>query len=177
MEKMGLFLRGEGGIPILTDRYVVRKEHGRTDAPQGFYTMAVSCFMTNSKGELFTTLRSTEKDAWPGYWENSGGAVREEESPLAAVVREVYEETGIEAKEKDFLPAGYVWGEDWVVSVFFLKKDADLKDVRLQKGETEDAKWVSVAEYEAMIERGEMCGPTAERYFGVKEELMKFMQA
>ena len=43
--------------------------------PPGAWFQAVSVWVVNSLGDFLLTLRSPEKEASPGCWENSGGAV------------------------------------------------------------------------------------------------------
>ena len=49
------------------------------------------------------TKRAPEKKSFPNTWENSGGSAWAGESSRQAIARELYEETGIRAREEAFL--------------------------------------------------------------------------
>ena len=57
-------------------------------------------WVVNSLGDFLLTLRSPEKEASPGCWENSGGAVVAGETSLQGALRELGEETGIQASPR-----------------------------------------------------------------------------
>jgi len=64
----------------------------------------VHCLVFNQAGSLLLQLRSLTKDVQPGRWDTSvGGHVGLEESPAAAVVREVREELGIIVQTQEVL--------------------------------------------------------------------------
>lgn len=57
------------------------------------------------------SLLNREKPGWMGSWNGVGGRLEEGETPTECVIREVFEETGIELKEVEF--KGIVkWTED-----------------------------------------------------------------
>jgi isopentenyldiphosphate isomerase len=63
----------------------------------------------NSSGKLFLQKRALTKDIQPGKWDTSvGGHVALEETIEAALIREAYEELGIEGFKPSFL-GRYVW--------------------------------------------------------------------
>ena len=71
---------------------------------EGEYILAVGMWIVNGKNEIFLTKRSPEKSYAPNKWENTGGHVQAGEDCLAAVIRELREETGITARE--LIPLG-----------------------------------------------------------------------
>jgi 8-oxo-dGTP pyrophosphatase MutT (NUDIX family) len=50
------------------------------------------------EGRLLALRRSPHKDAGPGLWETLSGRIEPDEEPLAAVRREIIEETGLEVE-------------------------------------------------------------------------------
>ena len=76
----------------------------------------------------------------------------------------LHEETGIYATAEELhLAESYRRSND-ICDIYFLKKDVPLEEIRLQPGETCDAKWVTRAQLEEMIARGEVARPDAQRY-------------
>ena len=131
---------------------VVPKE---TPLGEGEYRMAVGIWIMDSNGKIFLTKRSMEKSYAPGKWENPAGHVQAGEDPKHAVIRELFEETGIAVTEEQltFLGASCAWpylGRDYGVRL-----DVSLDDVQFQEGETCDAKWVTFAEFAQMVNAGE----------------------
>lgn len=144
--------------------------------PKGLRILVVVTFTVNSKGQIFMTLRSPEKEAFPNYWENNGGAALTGEDSRTAIQRELFEETGIRAEKEDFvLLKSYTFEENFL-DVYILCKDFSLDEVHLQKGETCDARWVSIEEYEKVIGEGKMAEPVVKRYLDLKPQILEFME-
>ena len=131
---------------------VVPKE---TPLQEGEYRMAVGIWIMDNEGRLFLTKRSMEKSYAPGKWENPAGHVQAGENPEQAVIRELFEETGITVtvEQLAFLGASCAWpylGRDYGVRLH-----VSLDDVTFQEGETCDAKWVTFREFVHMVREGE----------------------
>ncbi|MCF0136423.1 MAG: NUDIX domain-containing protein [Lachnospiraceae bacterium] len=179
MERLSLYRKDEKGLPLrLTEIYGTRRpaEEGGTEIPEGTWAMAVAAFVIDSRGRILMTLRAPEKEAWPGYWENSGGASRFGETAEESMVRELFEETGIPVTEEDLEEIATVWFEQSVLKVYLIHKDWPLEDIVLQAGETTDARWCTVEEYEDVIARGLMCGPVKERYEALRETILEHLE-
>lgn len=124
------------------------------------YKVAVGIWVVDANGRLLITRRSLDKLYAPGKWENTGGHMRAGEAPVAAVIRELSEETGLNARPEDvrYLGTAKVWpyfGDNFVTYV-----DEVEPEVRLQPGETMDARWVTLDELDGMMRAGEMAGST-----------------
>lgn len=134
----------------------------------GEYGLVVCVWVHDGKGRLLMTKRAPEK-SFAGTWENSGGAARAGETSQQAILRELFEETGIraEAGEPELLRT--VRDRNMFYDHYCLKKAVPLADIRLQPGETCDAKWVSFAQVHEMIRRGEICSIIAQQF--LEEEL------
>ena len=65
------------------------------------YKVAVGIWVVDANGRLLITRRSLDKLYAPGKWENTGGHMRAGEAPVAAVIRELSEETGLNARPED----------------------------------------------------------------------------
>lgn len=159
------------------NRRLTGKTKGRWDPMvEGLRLLVAVTFTINSKGQIFMTLRSPEKEAFPNTWENNGGAALTGEDSLTAIQRELFEETGIRAEKEEFvLLKSYTMKREFL-DVYILCKDVPLSDIRLQQGETVDARWVSIEEYEAVIAEGKMALPVVERYLDLKPQILAFME-
>ena len=142
----------------------------RRDEPlePGEFIVAVGIWIVDDKGRLLITKRSMQKRYAPGKWENTGGHLMHGEDPVAAVMRELYEETGIKVARADvhFLGTAKVppfFGDNFIAHV------KDTSGIKLQPGETSDARWVSLDELERMMRNGDMAGSTVEHMKAYKE--------
>ena len=70
------------------------------------YRMAVGIWIMNSGGHMFLTKRSMDKSYAPGKWENPAGHVQAGEGPEHAVIRELFEETGLTVHEEQITLLG-----------------------------------------------------------------------
>ena len=122
----------------------------------GEYGLVVCVWIYDGKGRLLLTKRDPAK-SFGGTWENTGGAVRAGENSLQAIVREVFEETGIRAEENEFLLLGSTTRRRLHFDHYCLKRNTPIEEVVLQPGETVDVKWVSLDEVYGMVERKEIC--------------------
>lgn len=115
--------------------------------PEGTYLHLVSIFTLNSKREILLTQRAKTK-SHPLSWETTGGGVQAGESLRQAAARELEEETGIVASPEELVYLGYHIArreQNARMHAFFLQRDVDRSAIRLQKGETVDAKWVPLS--------------------------------
>ena len=144
-----------------------------TPTEKGEYTLVSCVWITDGKGRLLLTRRAPEKRASPNLWENSGGGVLAGETSRQAIVREVYEETGIRAEEEEFSFMCSFQEGDAFFDLYFLCKDVPLEALRLQPGETVEARWVTVEKLREMIASGMVAPPIARRFFMQERELLK----
>ena len=122
----------------------------------GEYHLVVFGFVMDKNNNLFLTQRDERKD-YGLKWECSGGSVIIGEDTLLGVYREVLEESGLDIeKEKFKLIATEIDNKDHVIVDIYLAilDKIDLEKVKLQDGETVDAKIVTIKEFEEMIENG-----------------------
>jgi 8-oxo-dGTP pyrophosphatase MutT (NUDIX family) len=141
----------------------------------GEYVMAVGIWIVNDQGEIFLTKRSPEKRYMPNKWENPAGHVQAGEDCETAIIRELLEETGLVA-EKSWMTflggsqSAYGFGRDYGVRMNF-----DLSAVRLQPGETCDARWATYEDFKRMTESGELASSVVEHMEDYMENFLKFI--
>lgn len=147
-----------------------------TPCARGEYHVVVSVWTVDSQSRVLLTLRDPAKESYPNHWENTGGSVLAGETSLSAAVRELEEETGILASADELILVGSEITRDSFVDHYLLRRDLPLDEVRLQPGETADAKWVSLAELDAMIADLSLAKPIGEQFNGIRERCLLFLQ-
>lgn len=120
----------------------------------GEYFLVVHVGVINSEGKLLIQQRSKEKALFGGMWDlSAGGYAQAGETSEEAVRRELMEEIGIEAGEDlKFLftePFHNVFDDMYV-----LKREVQLQDLILQKGEIDQVAWADCEEIIGMIRDG-----------------------
>ena len=139
------------------NRNLTGKLHRRgTRWRTGEYGLVVCVWVYDGRGNLLLTRRAPEK-SFPGTWENSGGAVQTGETSRRAVVRELFEETGIRAEEWEFELLDSDRDRHTHYDFYCLKREVPLDQIVLQPGETDDVRWASMEEVEEMVRRKEIC--------------------
>lgn len=129
---------------------------GNVKLKEGEYRLVVFGFIMDKNNNIFLTQRDERKD-YALQWECSGGSVITGEDTLLGVYREVKEESGFDIDINKFKLIGtnLDHNDHVIVDVFLVILDEiDLNKVKLQEGETVDAKVVSFNEFEKMIEKG-----------------------
>lgn len=154
------------------DRNLTGRTHRRgTIWRKGEYGLVVCVWIYDGKGKLLLTRRAPEK-SFAGTWENSGGAAQAGETSLQAITRELREETGIHAEPEEFELLESGRDKNCHYDFYGLLRDIPIEQVVLQKGETDDAKWVTFDEIHEMIRQNQICRVIA-RQFLRQEPLLK----
>ena len=160
------------------DRNLTGKTKERWDPLEpGLRILVAVTFTVNTKGQIFMTLRSPEKELCPNLWENNGGGALSGEDSLTAIQRELFEETGIRAEKEEFVLLKSYKGSSTFLDVYILCKDVPLSEIRLQPKETVDARWATIEEYEKVIAEGKMAPPVVIRYNDLKPQILAFIES
>lgn len=139
------------------DRNLTGRTHRRgTPWRKGEYGMVVCVWVYDGKGKVLLTRRAPEKTA-AGTWENSGGAAKAGEDSLTAIVRELYEETGIQASPEEFELLDACTDRGTHYDHYCLLRDSSKVKVVLQPGETDGAQWVTFEQVHEMIKSRQIC--------------------
>ena len=126
--------------------------------PKGLYHLTVLVFIENSKGEVLLQKRTKEKG---GQWAVTGGHPKSGESSLKGIQTEIQEELGIYVEGRELKLFKTYRTTNSFRDLYYLKKDFDAEDVKIQKDELEMVKWFSKEEIENMISRKEAFGDFA----------------
>lgn len=144
--------------------------------PPGQWNVVAEVWTVNSKGQVLLTLRSAEKEMYPGKWENTAGALQAGETSRQGAVRELWEETGITAAEEELVLLGSWKGgrEKSFYDIYGLARDVPAEALRMQPGETTAARWVSLQELDAMAEDQALAMPVGERLGYIRQAFDAF---
>lgn len=107
---------------------------------EGEYHLSVLGVIMRPDGKFLITKRAENKAWAAGWWEVSGGACVAGEDSKDAVIREVWEETGLDVSEAE---GGFLFsyhrenpGENYFVDIYRFVLDFEEKDIILQEEET-----------------------------------------
>ena len=106
-------------------------------------------FIENSKGEFLMQKTSTEKG---GLFSSTGGHIDSGETPLSTIRREVEEELGINVDNDTIEEYGFILYDKPLRYMFYLKKDIDINDIKVQEEEVEYVKYMTKEEILNLIE-------------------------
>ena len=110
-------------------------------------------FIENDKGEFLIQKTSKEKG---GEFSTTGGHIDSGETPEVSIRREVEEELGINVDNENIESLGYLMFDMPLRYLFYLKKNIDINDVKVQKEEVDYVEYMSVDKINKLIESGEM---------------------
>ena len=135
---------------VITGKTAVR---GRTVLGRGEYHLVVHIWVISSDGNFLIQRRSEKRRLMPGEWAATGGSAISGESSVRAAARELSEELGIKAPKGSLKFAGRLKRRNSFLDVWFIKCDADISRLRLQKSEVAEVKWVTSDELKVMLEQ------------------------
>ncbi|NLY46146.1 MAG: NUDIX domain-containing protein [Tissierella sp.] len=121
------------------------------DLKAGEYHLVVHIWIINSKGEVLIQKRPEYLAFAPGIWATTGGSAIVGEDSITAALREVKEELGININRNSMLSPLRIKRKNDFTDIWVVKQDIELIDIKLQKEEVEDAKWVNKKELKEMI--------------------------
>lgn len=126
----------------------------------GEYHLTVLGVVARPDGTFLITKRVMTKAWAPGCWEVSGGAAQAGEASYEAVLREVEEETGLDARNAQ---GGYLFtykrenpgeGDNYFVDVYRFVMDIDEKDVSFQEAEIDGHMFATREQIESFAKEG-----------------------
>ena len=120
----------------------------------------VSGVMVISRGKLLVTKRA-RGGTFAHQWEITMGSVVGKESPLEGALRELREEVGIRATDRDLSFLGTMKEHQKFSKIFLLVRGVET--IKMQKSEVEDYKFVGKEELDAMLKAGDFAPPMAKR--------------
>lgn len=136
--------------------YLVKSGVSRdTQFLNGEYWRSIHVWIINELGEFLIQKRSIHVKH-PGLWSPTAGGVKSGETIINAAQRELYEELGLNCKQRD-LKLCFKWYSDNVIaSVFLLRASSDiLETVSFVDFEVEEVKFFSEKKILTMTDQGE----------------------
>ena len=153
------------------NRCLTGRVHQRGTAwKSGEYGLVVCVWICDGKGHFLLTRRARGK-SFAGTWENTGGAARAGESSRQAMVRELFEETGIRAEEAEFEYLDTTMEKNIFIDHYCLQRQLPLRDVVLQKEETDGVMWASFGKIHWMIRSGKICRIIGRQFLRLENDL------
>lgn len=138
------------GLP--TEKTIVRGDKNTILGDNEHIAVGV-IFIENSKGEFLIQKTSIEKG---GEFSSTGGHITHNETPLSSIKREVEEELGINIDNENIQELGFMLYDKPLRYMFYLKKDIDLKNIKLQQEEVEYVKYMTIEEINNLIETNQI---------------------
>jgi len=125
----------------------------------GVFHKAVWILVKNKKGEILIQKRSMNKKEDPGKWCDTpvAGHISAGDSPIETCVRETKEELDIDTKPSDFIFLREFLNEaEWELGqIYLLNKEIKLEDIKIQKEEMDEVKYVSYDEFIKLLHSDE----------------------
>ncbi len=100
-------------------------------------------------GNILIAQRSFNKKYNAGKWTvSAAGTLEENETYSSNIIKEIKEELGVTVEEKELVPITYNFVEDhnFYRQAYLIKKDISLSEIKIQKEEVEDVKWIGLDE-------------------------------
>lgn len=151
----------------VTGRVVIRGDKTVTLNDNEHIALGV-IFIQNSKGEFLIQKTSESKG---GEYTSTGGHVDSGETPLQSIKREVKEELGLNVDNDNILELGYLLYDRPIRFMFYLKKDVDVQNLKLQQEEVDSVEFMSKDKIKELIARGLMLESHAKIFNKVLEYL------
>ena len=120
----------------------------------GYYLSVVGVVIINRNNEILLQKRSKLKKSNPGKWGICGRKVRLGENCYDAIIRETLEEIGNPLKKDELKIIRKALNNKIYFTVFYVKKDIDIIDCKLQKDEVEEVKYFKIEELEYLENEG-----------------------
>ena len=134
--------------------HITEKTYYKGDPiPKGYYPMVVMVVIRNSKGEFLMQKRVPSKG---GDWGVTGGHPKHKETPIEGIISEVKEELGLDFSNEEFIEYDSGCDGKDCFKMYFVNKDIDIKDIKIQKEELSEVRWFKMDELKHMVEINEL---------------------
>ena len=127
---------------------------GRKELIDGEFRLSCFIWIINDEGKILVQQRLATAKKCPNMWETASGGVTKGDTPLSGALRELEEELGIKANKDDIRFIGSFARVNDFVEVFLLESNISLDKLKLQDDEVQAAKWMTIEEFEKIIDSG-----------------------
>lgn len=162
---------------VNSNRQMLGKLHTRGEELEiEEYHIVVEILTVNADGRILLTQRDPVK-TYPLLWETTGGSITAGESSLQGALRELEEETGLKASEKELELLGEIKYGNHFLDSYIWKRGLPIQpeDLSLQEGEVCDAKLVSLDEFEDMNKNGLIVPRIAARFELFRDRIIPYL--
>ena len=136
----------------LTGEKIIRGK-GKPQVPENNYINIVIIFIQNSENKFLFQITSKEKG---NEIATTGGHVKSGQTSYEAILDEVSEELGIDISNDNVkMVDSYIFGIAFM-DVYYLKKDIEMKGLKLQDAEVESVEWFTIDQIKKLIEEGKV---------------------
>ena len=135
-----------------TGRVVERGNKNEVFSPNEHIAVSI-IFIENSNGEFLIQKTSKEKN---DEYSSTGGHVDHNENPDDVIIREVKEELGVDISKDNIIKLGYRLLDFPIRFLYYIKKDINVDELKLQKSEVEYVKYMSIDEINNLIDNNLM---------------------
>ena len=112
-----------------------------------------SIFIENSNGDFLIQKTSKSRNS---VYATTGGHVTYGSNFYDTIIREVKEELGVDISGEKIIKVNNYISEHYFITLFYLKKDIDINDLKLQKEEVEFVKWLDKKTINELINNNEL---------------------
>ena len=137
---------------IKTGKVINRKDKNKLNENE--YTLAVHCWIINSKNEILITQRNPNLNRG-GMWEDTHGGVKSGKTSIEGMKRELKEELGIEIEENELILVKTLKRKNVFRDCYVVLKDISLDYINFNDNEVMNCKYVSIEEFKEIIKKGE----------------------
>lgn len=136
--------------------------------PVNRYILVVLVFIQNSQGKFLIQKRSKQKD---GKYASTGGHPKTGETSIDGMITEIKEELGLTVKpeELELIFSGQEDVKQVFFDIYYMRKDFNISDLKLQKEEVDFVEWLSFKEVETLIKKDLFLESHAEELYRLKE--------
>ena len=136
--------------------------------PANRYILVVLVFIQNSQGKFLIQKISKQKD---GKYASTGGHPKTGETSIDGMITEIKEELGLTVKpeELELIFSGQENVKQVFFDIYYMRKDFNISDLKLQKEEVDFVEWLSFKEVETLIKKDLFLESHAEELYRLKE--------
>ena len=122
--------------------------------PKDCYLPVTGVVILNTNNNILAQKRSKLKSTNPGKWGIFSGKVDLGENFKDAAVREVYEEIGVKLNKEELKILSKYKDNKAFFIIFYIYKNIDITDCKLQKQEIDEIKYFNIKELENLYNDG-----------------------
>ena len=142
---------------------------------KGVWRLITHLCIFDSRGRLLLQQRSGGKRVWPEKWDvSAAGGVCAGETTRVAAARELEEELGLTVQSTELRSVCTVTFNHAFDDYFILKRDVDLRKLRLQEEEVSAVRWATRQQVLDLIRRDAFV-PYSENFLGYLFDMARNM--